>query len=247
MPSKRRKPMDNSMNFAVYVSIALLSIAVPMAIFVGRNNVRSIRGQLVLDLANLFEFAKEERGTPLIVPSFELIKYKYDVTRDPIPMRSWIIPVIIYVILSFLGFLTAFGNLETLGIDKVHNLFLEVGKKDVNVAELVAALSFAFLGGYLWSIQYLIRRVANFDLSPLSFLRSALHVLFGSFVTAVAWHAAGSLGVKHVVVAASLVFLIGMYPTLMLDKLMARFSYLQLRRVSDATRSICEEVPLDTG
>ena len=34
--------------------------------------------------------------------------------------------------------------------------------------------------------------------------------------------------------------------TLLLDKLMARFSFLQLRRVSDATKALCEEVPLDT-
>ena len=45
--------------------------------------------------------------------------------------------------------------------------------------------------------------------------------------------------------SATLAFLVGMYPTLLLDKLMARFSFLQLRRVSDATKALCEEVPLD--
>jgi hypothetical protein len=45
--------------------------------------------QLVDDLAKLFSFAREQGGTPvLIVPSFELIKYKYDETRDPIPATS---------------------------------------------------------------------------------------------------------------------------------------------------------------
>jgi hypothetical protein len=71
---------------------------------------RSTRGQLVDDLAKLFSFAREQGGTPLIVPSFELIKYKYDETRDPIPASSWGRPVLIYVVLSFLGFVTAFGS-----------------------------------------------------------------------------------------------------------------------------------------
>lgn len=53
----------------LFCSIALLSIVIPIGIFIGRNNVRSTRGQLVDDLAKLFSFAKEQGGTPLIVPS----------------------------------------------------------------------------------------------------------------------------------------------------------------------------------
>ena len=69
----------------LFSSIGLLSMVIPIGIFIGRNNVRSIRWQLVDDLAKLFSFAKEQGGTPLIVPSFELIKYKYNLNRDPIP------------------------------------------------------------------------------------------------------------------------------------------------------------------
>ena len=68
--------MTDSLNLIAYLSIALLSLAMPMCIFIGRNNVRSSRGQIVDDLAKLFNFAKEQGGTPLIVPSFELVKYK---------------------------------------------------------------------------------------------------------------------------------------------------------------------------
>src|SRR6478736_503132 len=144
---------DIAQHALLFSSIFLLSIIIPIGIFIGRNNVRSTRGQLVDDLAQLFSFAKEQGGTPLIVPSFELIKYKYDADRDPIPTSSWVVPVVIYVLISFLGFVSA------------------------------------FLGGYLWTVQYLIRRGANFDLRPRSFVRSAIHILFGSFVTAAAWHA----------------------------------------------------------
>ena len=70
-----------------FVGIVLLSTVVPLAISVALNNVRTIRGRLVEDLAKLFSFARVG-ATPLIVPSFELIKYKYDARRDPIKTRS---------------------------------------------------------------------------------------------------------------------------------------------------------------
>lgn len=234
------------LQFLTYVSIALLSIVVPLAIFVGRNNVQSTREKLVDELAKLFSFAKEQDGSPLIVPSFELVKYKYDSTRDPIKRRSWIIPVLVYVVLSYLGFVMAFADLGRLGIKDVHNAFLQVGKPDVQVGQLVGILSYAFLGGYLWTVQYLIRRVANFDLKPLSFLRGAMHILLGLFVSAAAWHASEPVVGEKLAIAAPLAFLIGMYPALMMDKLMARFSFMQLRRVSESTKALCEEVPLDT-
>ena len=124
---------------------------------------------------------------------------------------------------------------------------LQMGSADTtNTLKMIGTLSFAFLGGFIWSIQYLIRRVGNFDLRPLSFLRCSIHILLGSFVTAAAWHAGGMLGVDHTTAAAAVAFLVGLYPTLMLEKLMARFSYLQLRRVTADTNAICEEIPLDT-
>jgi hypothetical protein len=236
-----------SMHFMVYASIGLLSVVVPLSIFIGRNNVRSIRGGLVDDLEHLFSFAKEQGGTPLIVPAFELIKYKYDRTRDSIPWPSWIVPVFIFVILSFLGFVTAFDDTKELRIGELSNSFLDLGHSGPDQAnkraELIGILSYAFLGGYLWTVQYMIRRVANFDLTPLSFLRGALHILYGGFITAAVWHATGILGFS---LPAPLAFLVGMFPKLMLDKLIARFSFMQMRRVSEATKSICEEIPLDT-
>ena len=92
---------DIAQHALLFSSIFLLSIIIPIGIFIGRNNVRSTRGQLVDDLAQLFSFAKEQGGTPLIVPSFELIKYKYDADRDPIPPSSWVVPVVMSTVLLF--------------------------------------------------------------------------------------------------------------------------------------------------
>ena len=220
-----------------------------MSIFVARNNVRTIRSQLVEDLAQLFSFAREKGGTPLIVPSFELIKYKYDAAKDPIRAGSWFVPVLIFIVLSTLGFVTVLADFSIVFDANMRNALLHMGAETAPAADsrmMVATLGFAFLGGYIWSVQYLVRRVANFDLRPLSFLRCSVHILLGGFVTAAAWHASGGLGVAHNNAAAALAFLVGIYPTLMMEKLMARFSYLQLRRIRAETSDLCEEIPLDT-
>jgi hypothetical protein len=238
--------MIDFVDLAPIISIALLSLVMPMCIFVGRNNVRSSREKIVEDLAKLFSFAKEQGGTPLIVPSFELVKYKYDAQRDPISTPSWLLPVLLFVAVSFLGFYLAFSKIGAERFNEHHSFFLSGGARQTSPAALIGVLAYAFLGGYIWSVQYLIRRVANFDLRPLSFVRCSLHILLGSFVSAAAWHAAGALPGETPSIAAPLAFLVGLYPTLMLERLMARFSYLQMRRVSPETQKLCEEIPLDT-
>jgi hypothetical protein len=55
---------------------------VPIGIFVGRNNIRVSRREIVRDLEHLLDFARKD-GRPLILPSFELVKYKYDPESNP--------------------------------------------------------------------------------------------------------------------------------------------------------------------
>ena len=66
-----------------WMALVMLSCVVPLGIFVGRNNIRAFRRELVRDLERLFSFASLPNGAPLIIPSFELVKYKY--VPRPIP------------------------------------------------------------------------------------------------------------------------------------------------------------------
>jgi hypothetical protein len=52
-------------------------LSVPIGIFVGRNNIRASRREVVRDLERLFSFARLPDDAPLVIPSFELVKYKY--------------------------------------------------------------------------------------------------------------------------------------------------------------------------
>src|ERR1700759_4212561 len=64
------------------IVIFLLSLMVPIGIFVGRRNIRLSRREIVVDLERLFSFATVD-GRKIILPSFELVKYKYDPEAKP--------------------------------------------------------------------------------------------------------------------------------------------------------------------
>ncbi|WP_207459730.1 hypothetical protein [Azospirillum sp. SYSU D00513] len=240
------------------LSILMLSVLVPTAIFIGRNNIRAFRRDLVRDLEHLFDFAKQKDGKSLIIPSFELVKYKYD--PDSNPERSgaaeahsfqyYLLPVTIYSLICFCGFWTAFAS----GQNFSNNIFLQPllynpSSTDQSHYFTLSVVSYAFAGGYCWTVNYLIKRISNFDLSPLSFLRCCYHIIFGIFVAVTCWHVASSffdepaLGSTFTV---GIAFLIGIEPRLMLDKLMARYPWMRLKRTKKETKDLQEELPLDT-
>ncbi len=229
-----------------WLSISLFSVLVPIGIFVGRMNVRASRREIVRDLERLFQFAKVD-GRPLILPSFELVKYKYDPESNPErallgsdfnAFQYYAFPVVMYVTLAFLCFHLAFT--PTAGTsDLIQTSYF------LNPAgTLQGSITYAFLGGYIWTMQYLIRRIANFDLSPISFFQSFLHILMAIFVTAAIWHShvLESVGTNGEVAIA---FIIGFFPDLFLSMLVAKFPWIRLRRVSPASKALQEELPLD--
>ena len=230
-----------------WISIGLFSILVPVAIFVGRMNIRVSRREVVKDLARLFEFA-ETQGRKIILPSFELVKYKYD--PDSHPNRPdtdsdaqsfwyYLFPVMMYVLITFLGFHFAFydqgGSVETTNF--------------ATPRSWPGVVTYAFLGSYLWTIQYLIRRIGNFDLSPISFFQSFAHIVSALFVSATLYHFGlsnlGKLISAGNELSIGMAFLVGFFPDLFIGVLVAKFPWVRLRRVSTASRSLQEELPLD--
>ena len=233
-------------------ALFLLSCVVPFGIFVGRNNIRAFRREIVRDLERLFSFARLPNGAPLIIPSFELVKYKYDPEsnpdRDPRDnphsVIYYLLPVSIYIVLTALGFRMAFmpdvkplPNYFAFPISVPDDLALEA-------RPFLGALSYTFIGAYIWTIQYLIRRISNFDLAPISFFQSVGHILLAAFTMAAIWQSRilAEIGPHPLIVIA---FLVGFFPTLCIDAVIAKFPWLRLRRVSPESRALQEEFPLD--
>lgn len=232
------------------IAVVLLSVIVPLGVYIGRNNIRASRREIVRDLERLFSFATLPGGSPLIIPSFELVKYKYDPSPglmqfqadEPHSFKYYIVPVTIYILLSVLGFHLAFFDAAWIrGSPFVDGVTLE-GTADRG--HFAAAMTFTFIGGYIWTAQYLIRRVSNFDLSPISFFQGSLHILSGLFVMAAIWHSQVLSPVgKPLIIGFA--FIVGLFPTLCLDVLLAKFPWLRLKRVSAASIALQEELPLD--
>jgi hypothetical protein len=256
---------DVSINEALgQVGIFLLSLVIPLAIYSGRNNLRNHRRKVVRDLAAMFDFATADGGRPIIIPSLELVKYKYDpesatsaagLEEEQSGWWHYAMPVALYVLLAFLGFRRCFypsafspsGALNQNTLQELSSFVLGgIRKPDSEqLASFAANGCYTFLGAYLWTIFYLIKRVSNFDLSPLSFLRCSAQIVFAGFVSAAVWHTGNSLLGDKFVFVAGVAFLIGWFPDLGLQYLITKYPSMQLKRITPATNELCEELPLD--
>ncbi|RON80641.1 hypothetical protein [Pseudomonas fluorescens] len=229
---------------ALLVIAFILGCALPFSLLIGREKIRAKRYEIIADLESIL--FKTPAGAANI-PSFELVKYKYrpitKMQRSNGVVRNllFLIPTGIYSVVSSFGLvLTALFLLEKFTA-------LTPGKQ--NYESTPYLLMFTFMGGYIWSLQYLIRKVANFDLSPISFYRSALHILIGLVVCA-ALSASGLLafisratGLDGAAVAIAL--LVGFVPSVFIEYLTEYFPRLRLKRVSDSSKALQDELPLD--
>jgi hypothetical protein len=222
------------------LSILMFSLLVPIGVYVGRMNVRASRREIVADLEKLFKFAKTG-GKPIILPSFELVKYKYDPKSNPArnrqeadanSIRYYLFPVAVYVLITFLCFQFAF---KPRGVEGLSFYAKPEGWPGM--------VTYTFLGSYVWTMQYLVRRIANFDLSPISFFVAFLHITLALFVSA----AIAQSGILHLPqkLEVGAAFLIGFVPDLFLSALLAKFPWIRLRRVKPESKALQEELPLD--
>jgi hypothetical protein len=179
-------------------------------------NVRVSRREIVRDLERLFQFAEVD-GRPLIFPSFELVKYKYDPEKNPIrtaddananAIHYYVFPVAMYVLLTFLCFDFAFKHFSTPELHNVSHFSSPQGWEGV--------VTYAFISAYVWTVQYLIRRIANFDLSPTSFFVSFIHITLAIFVAATIWHS-GILEYLGPKLQIGIAFIIGLVPDLFIS------------------------------
>ena len=156
------------------------------------------------------------------------------------------------MLLSACGFALVVGlGGEWLAAAKILLTGLQVeGAGGPNFATATALVVGAgFVGAYIWSIHYLILRIANFDLSPLSFLRTSEHVLMTVFAAWVLRQVVAAPGIGEGIAVAALLgiaFLSGLYPSLGVNVLIDRLpSWLRLKREVAEAKEIGRSFPLD--
>ncbi len=239
------------------VLVLLLSLLLPLSIFVGRRNVRLGRRRLIEHLEEVLGCPEDGGKLP---PALELIRMRYlDCGAGGARILAWLkeigiylLPTTIFVLLSVCGF----GLVVGLGSDwaaaakiLLSGLRAEDGAPLAFDRATALVVGAGFVGAYIWSIEYLILRVANFDLMPLSFLRTSAHILLTVFVAWTLRQVVAALGFADQMTVAAVLgiaFLSGLYPSLGVRVLIDRLpKKLRIKREVAQCQTIRRAFPLD--
>lgn len=186
----------------------LLATATPIAMLLMREVIRRRRSALLDDLlVTLFkdkpniptlEFVRSKYGTGGLAPpdanTPAATQDENAARRSLIATRTLFFSAIPYLLLAVLGFLLLFEpacvlfSFETCtGNWIAQSLFWIENTGDLKATRTklmntAAIAGVAFLGAYLFTLRTLFRAVMNFELSPLTWLRAAIHVLTGVII-----------------------------------------------------------------
>ncbi len=97
------------------------------------------------------------------------------------------LPLLFVTVFSVLGFFVLFTHKADILLAGIH--YAETGHGGFDyVKRSMIAIGMAFLGTYLWSVQYIFRRLVTNDLPPAAFYSVGLRMIVGSFVALVFHH-----------------------------------------------------------
>lgn len=178
---------------------ATVAVIVPITMLVMREVIRRRRSAMLSDmLATLFKKDPD-------IPTLEFARNKYGVrsdhrggvSEDPLAVqsltrtRTLFVSAIPYLVFSIAGFVLLLVPICALITDGSCDGSLlvpalvwtsEAPGTTVSIQQLTNNASIvcaAFIGGYLFTLRYLLRAVMNFELNPITFLRAAAHLIGG--------------------------------------------------------------------
>lgn len=172
---------------------------------------------------------------------FSIIDEKYQ-------LSDYCLPLFFLTVCSVLGFYLLFkGNGELLlsGVELIQNA--EPGKLKIGSE---VAIGMAFLGAYVWSLQYIFRRLVTIDLPPGAFYSVGVRMVFSIFVALVFFHFSLALPDKISFVQIPdqtlmnmtpvIAFIVGIFPQRALNYMKEYFKFSASKGEEKA-----EELPLD--
>lgn len=262
-------------NAVIFLGTLVLAVLLPVAVLVSRNHVRLQRAEIIRHLESFFRAEETRTGKWQILPSFEFVKTKYHVAGEggsdkELALRWYLPAAALLVAMTWMGAWLAllasdgscFSGRETLsgwtcgGVEAAQPLLL-LGAEQLEGAERAAhmrlgltVMVFAFLGAYLCVARSLVRSVANFDLSPLSFFRGALTILLAVLIAVALWR--GGAGAVALLSGESatgawivIAFFIGFFPGLPERFMRSVWRRGLLKKVDTAAVEASAVVPLD--
>lgn len=146
---------------------------------------------------------------------------------------DYVLPILFVCIFSALGFTMMFGNAGTVLLNAMDWVKGDITVlKDIKVGVLAAerdgtlglsenfkrsvvAISMAFLGAYIWSIQYIFRRMMTLDLPPGAYYSVGSRMIYSAFLAVVFQYAVTVGEIKDFSASSQFIvisFLIGIFP-----------------------------------
>src|SRR5579859_1340025 len=242
------------------VSAFILAGMIPLAVLISRDKLRAYRRGVLIALEDwMYRHAAKK---PLPSFEVARIKYELaprqeepgdDFSQGPPnglsrgSLASFVLPATIYSFLSALGFVSAMFLASDAKFWSEPNFFLSgmrsmLGEGDVLdfTSEALtnyqwntgAAIAAGFIGAYIFTLQYLVGRVRDYELSPTSFLIASVAIIEGCFVVAIARHLTFSQS-PHAGFMA-LAFILGYFPTFGISWLVEKMRVRNLKRTEPA-------------
>ncbi len=247
------------MQFQLLAISAVFGILVPLAILLGRFAVRRQRQAALLHLRDTLMRTTGQDAA--MFPSFEFALQKYGLepqaVKRPIALEVAFFGCTagMFMLLSVAGFSMLIGHVNPGNPDLYRPVlggfqpFPLNANKVTNYEMLtVDVIAIAFLGAYIWSIQYLSRRVAVFDLSATSFLRIIGQIILATSTAIVVRHLIGDFTVANEWSVNTLLctaFLIGFFPTAGLDLLVRRIPQLRVKNLDPEAVAAYRAMPVE--
>jgi hypothetical protein len=237
------------------VSAFILAGMVPLAVLISRDKLRRFRRGVLIALEDWMYNNAAKKPLPSFEVArikYELAPRKpergdgsqsasHEVTRGS--LTSFVLPAAIYSVLSALGFVSAMFLASDATFWKEPNFFLSGMRSMLGDQEVLhftsdaltnyqwntgAAIAAGFIGAYIFTLQYLVGRVRDYELSPTSFLIASVAIIEGCFVVAIARHLTFSQS-PHAAFTA-LAFVLGYFPTFGITWLVEKTRVRNLKR-----------------
>lgn len=160
---------------------------------------------------------------------------------------DYFLPVLFVTLFSIIGFYILLGgNAQVLfkamaWVDMISGDVNDITVKgEVAYRTSLVACSFAFLGAYVWAIQYIFRRMVTLDLPPGAYYSVATRLVFSSFLILIYSHFTYT---NDQLLASSLplvAFLTGIFPERLLNWLKERSG-----NIFSSNAKMAHDLPLD--
>lgn len=110
----------------------------------------------------------------------------FSITDENYSWRDYCLPLLFVTVFSILAFYVLFMDKARLLLSGVE--LIENAENGSYAIGSLVAIGMAFLGSYVWSIQYIFRRLMTIDLPPGAFYSVGIRMVFASFIALVFFH-----------------------------------------------------------